>query len=345
MPLHWKIDECAAYHDRLHLVGWCFGSAPGITGVEVVFPAVAASPAPGAEATAPTVVALVSYGQPSPDVAAGLDPGATHARFDEFVAAPPEALGRDFTLRFTLDDGSVIDSASALDNAIAGDPALACFDHFLAQLRGIPAGTVLELGAPTQSHRSVLPAHLDYLALGDEAGPEVGLVGDPHRLADLLGSRRIVAAMSFSVFEHLAMPWKVALELNRVLTPGGLVFTQTHQTWPLHGEPGDFWRFSRHSWQTIFNAATGFELVETVSGDPAHIHACYADPVTRGLSASHLAHLCSASIVRKISDTLLTWPVPIDVAARRHESAGGMVAAPAARDAGVELPSVADRLD
>ncbi|MBI4626994.1 MAG: hypothetical protein HY736_27700 [Verrucomicrobia bacterium] len=322
MPLHWKIDECAAYHDRLRLGGWCFNATPRITGVEAVFPVTSASSSPSAASADPAIVPLASYGLPSPDVAADLDPAATHTRFDEFVAAPPEALGRDFTLRFTLADGSVIDGDSALGNALAGDPCFACFSHFVEQLQRIPGGTVLELGAHARSaltRRPDIPAHLDYLGLDVLAGPDGNSAGDAHRLADLLGSRRFVAAMSFSVFEHLAMPWKVALELNRVLAPGGLVFTQTHQTWPMHEEPWDFWRFSRHSWQTIFNTATGFEVLEAVSGDPAHIHACYTDPVTRGLAASRDAHLGSASLVRKISDTALTWPVPVELAARdRH---------------------------
>ncbi|MDO8540816.1 MAG: methyltransferase domain-containing protein [Opitutaceae bacterium] len=146
------------------------------------------------------------------------------------------------------------------------------------------------------------------------AGPNVDVVGDVHELDEVLGRARFVAVFSFAVFEHLAMPWKVALALNRVLEPGGLVFTATVQTWPVHDEPWDFFRFSRYSWQTMFNTATGFEIVEAVCGEPARVHACRMGPATRKL---HLqpAYLGSAAIVRKISETQLTWPVTVAVAA------------------------------
>src|SRR4051812_25125124 len=100
MDLNWKVDECAAYFDRLHLRGWCFNSAAKIVRVEALFPS------PG------TAVPLVSFGQASPDVAAAVHPGASHCRFDEWVAAPAEALGRDLTLRFTLANNETIISGS-----------------------------------------------------------------------------------------------------------------------------------------------------------------------------------------------------------------------------------------
>jgi hypothetical protein len=34
---------------------------------------------------------------------------------------------------------------------------------------------------------------------------------------------------------------KVALEMNRIMKTGGLVMLATHQTWPLHEVPWDFW--------------------------------------------------------------------------------------------------------
>jgi hypothetical protein len=80
---------------------------------------------------------------------------------------------------------------------------------------------------------------------------------------------------SVSVFEHLMMPWKVAAELSRVMAPGGLVCIQTHQTWPVHDAPWDFWRFSKDSWPALFNAATGFEVLETAYFEPVNIASVY----------------------------------------------------------------------
>jgi hypothetical protein len=154
------------------------------------------------------------------------------------------------------------------------------------------------------------------------------LVGDAHDLGRFFGREQIVAVMSFSLFEHLAMPWKVALELNHVLVPGGIVFTQTHQTWPVHDAPWDFWRYSPHSWQTLFNSATGFEIIEAVCGEPARVHPCCTNPATRVLLGSCEAYLGSASIVKKISDTRLTWPVPTAIAAAAMYPEGELAVPP-----------------
>jgi hypothetical protein len=123
------------------------------------------------------------------------------------------------------------------------------------------------------------------------------------------------------------MPWKVALELNRVLAPDGIVYTSTHQTWAVHEEPWDFWRYSKYSWPALFNAATGFEIVEAVHGEPARIHACRTSPVTRSLPDSP-AWLGSASIVRKIGETSLAWPVPLSAATAAMYPAGELAAPP-----------------
>ena len=319
MSLAWKVDECAAYFGGLRLRGWCFLPGATITKIEAVFPAPA------------TVVALDSYGIPSPDVAAAFDPAATHCRFEEWIRVPEEAIGRDFALRFTLANGAVVIGESVLTNATCDDRFFLCWEHFIAALNQLPDGRVLEIGSrarsgTTQRHR--IPARFDYVGLDILPGPNVDLVGDAHALEACFGRNQFVAAFSLSVFEHLAMPWKVALELNRVLVPGGLVYTSTHQTWPMHEEPWDFWRFSAYAWQTLFNPATGFEVVEAVAGEPARIHSSRTSPATRELSENP-AWLGSACIARKIGETPLSWPVQLEVAARGNYPAGELATPPA----------------
>jgi hypothetical protein len=97
MALLWKVDECPVYHDRIHMRGWRFCSAPPIARLDVLLPEQA------------TPAALVSLGQPSPDVAAHVDPQATHCRFGEWLAVPAGAVGTDFKLRFTFADQTTPD--------------------------------------------------------------------------------------------------------------------------------------------------------------------------------------------------------------------------------------------
>ena len=294
------MDEYSSYFDRMRLRGWCFVPSPTIAKIEVLFPA---SPAP---------IALHSFGLPSPDVALTVDPRAHHVRFDEWVPMPEAQRGRDFTLRIHLSDGEVLETLSVAECARAGDPAHNCWYHFLDRLGALDSGEILEIGSRARSAvtvRQLLPPKIRYVGLDILAGPNVDVVGDAHCLAAIFPKRRFLAVFARSVFEHLAMPWKVVLELNHVLTPGGLVFVTTHQTWVLHEEPWDFWRFSTHSWPCLFNQATGFEIVEVAHGEPARVHPIWDSPIVRDMP-NHPAFLSSAVIARKIGETSLEWPTP-----------------------------------
>jgi hypothetical protein len=77
--------------------------------------------------------------------------------------------------------------------------------------------------------------------------------------------------MSLSVFEHLAMPWKVAVEMAKVMAPGAVAYIQTHQTYPIHDAPWDYWRMSKDAWPALFNRSTGFEILDIGEAEPAFI--------------------------------------------------------------------------
>ncbi len=312
LPLRWKIDECSSYFGKMRLRGWCLVEGAAIRRIEAIF----------AKSSAP--VTLASYGLPSPDVAAAVSEHARNARFDDWIVLPAEHRGQDFVLRIHTEDGRVVETSSVLDNARAGDPAHGCWQRFLEKLNQRNAGRVLEIGSRARSGltvRHVLPPQLTYVGLDLLPGPNVDVVGDVHDLGPLFPANHFSAAFARSVFEHLAMPWKAVLELNRVLEPGGLVFVMTHQTWVLHEEPWDFWRYSQDSWPCLFNAYTGFELVESAHGEPARIHAMWDSPIVYDMQ-SHPAFLSSTVIARKISDTTLTWPVPTSVVAQGNYPPG-----------------------
>lgn len=304
MPLHWTVDSYSVHFDRIHLRGWAHHSPVAITSIEAVFPEPIGS------------VLLRSYGQiPSVDVVPALGDSASSCRFEEWLTVPPEHAHANFSLSFRLGDGTEISTGLVHQVAEFYDPFHACWKRFLELLHAMPPGVVLEIGSRARSGitRKSVVGHHKYVGIDILPGPNVDVVGDAHELSQTFADRRFVAAFSFSVFEHLAMPWKAVLELNRVLEDGGLVFTQTHQTWPIHEEPWDFWRFSQHSWRPLFNSATGYEVVEAAVGDHAEIYPCKPSKATRDLQ-QHKAYLGSACIARKISASPLSWAVPTQIA-------------------------------
>jgi len=133
-------------------------------------------------------------------------------------------------------------------------------------------------------------------------------VGDAHQLTEYFGSESFDAVFSISTFEHLAMPWKAVLEINRVLKPDGLVFVATHQAFPLHEAPWDYWRFSDSAWRALFNPATGFEILGTALGEEASVVGHRLSAASKELDL-YSAYLGSAVIARKTGDTHLSWEV------------------------------------
>lgn len=69
--------------------------------------------------------------------------------------------------------------------------------------------------------------------------------------------------VSVAVFEHLAMPWKVAEEIFKVLKPGGYVYICTHFAWALHERPWHFFHFTDMGLKVLFNETLGFKCLES----------------------------------------------------------------------------------
>ena len=173
---------------------------------------------------------------------------------------------------------------------------------------------VLELGSRARSgntNRDKIPAHHRYIGFDLLEGENVDVVGDAHCLSELVEHNSLDAVFGVSVIEHLAMPWKVALELNRTLKRGGRAMFFTHQAWPLHDSPFDFWRYSRESWPAIFNASSGFKVLSSAVGDPGRIHPEIQTNASQHLSDT-LCYLVSSVLVEKIGETKLAWDVPLD---------------------------------
>lgn len=164
--------------------------------------------------------------------------------------------------------------------------------------------TILELGArrvgADQGLRELLgPSVARHAYIGADlyAADGVDVVGDFHELSRLMKPHSVDFVVSKSVFEHLAMPWKVIVEINAVLRVGGYLFVNTEQTFPLHERPWDFFRFSDNAWGGMVNAATGFEIIATEMNTPCRI--VPAAPIG-GWQTEHDAFINCNLLARKI---------------------------------------------
>lgn len=300
------VDEIVLFRGVLHLSGWAFHTAQAVCEIGWRSPEGAYQAAPAG-----------SWGLESLDVSAQNGERARRSRFRLQIAGIGAAGAvASSRLVFTLDDGTRLESAPLQDVAngrLANDPYHRLQARFFELLREQPAGPALEVGARARSgtvRRQLFPPGTGYIGMDILAGENVDVVGDAHALGDLFGPETFAAVLSISVFEHLLMPWKVVLEMNKVMRTGGLALIATHHTFPLHETPWDFFRFSDQAWHGLLNQATGFEILETALGEPASIVPHLHHQVLAGLDGCP-AFIGSAVLARKISSTSLSWPVDL----------------------------------
>lgn len=127
-------------------------------------------------------------------------------------------------------------------------------------------GRILELGTlrwetdrPTH-HKDWFPEASAYVLSDVETGTDVDVVSDAHGL-ESFDDMEFDGYLAISVYEHLRRPWIAAHAASRVLRPGGIALVVTHQTFPLHGYPNDFFRFSTGALAGIFEDA-GMEILD-----------------------------------------------------------------------------------
>ncbi|MDX2022358.1 MAG: methyltransferase domain-containing protein [Deltaproteobacteria bacterium] len=196
------------------------------------------------------------------------------------------------------------------------DPSAALYPSFIERLKTEkPGGRVLEVGSRNVTGNPLRKdlAGFEYVGLDIHPGENVDVVGDAHKLSQLFAAESFDAVVSVAVFEHLIFPWKVAMEMNKVLKPGGRVLIATHPTWPAHELPWDFFRYQENGMRALFNKATGFDIVAVKEGLPARlIPLVLAIPyATLGFYNVNLTVVMEAVKVGEV-DSRLMWDVPVD---------------------------------
>lgn len=169
-----------------------------------------------------------------------------------------------------------VDGVAAAEEGDAGATARRLFGRFIDQVN-THGMHVLEVGsrvvAPgSVSKRPLFPEASSYTGFDYYMDDNTDVAGDAHRLSDYFAPEQFDAVFSYSVLEHLAMPWLFSAEVNRVLKPGGITFHHTHFAWPLHERPWDFWRFSDAGLRVLFSRPLGFDIVGSGMFEPVRMH-------------------------------------------------------------------------
>jgi SAM-dependent methyltransferase len=230
----------------------------------------------------------------------------------EFLSVNPTPIDRE-RLRAAL---ALLEAARALiDLDTYQDTYHTIFRSFIEETDRRPAGRILELGSRARSgniYKGLFRSYSEFVGLDIIDGENVDVVGDIHHLSRYFDKDWFDFVYSISTFEHLAMPWKAVLEINKVMATGGWLYIATHPTWPPHERPWDFWRFSEEGFRVLLNSVTGFEIVECAAGLPCSIVPFGHEPAMSGLCAQP-ANLGISVIARKTgaSDGRLAWDADV----------------------------------
>ncbi|WP_051327812.1 methyltransferase domain-containing protein [Desulfatirhabdium butyrativorans] len=299
------IDEWTCFEGRALVRGWAFHRVSPIIQIGYAWPSGGA-------------IWKTWQGLRSEDVQAAFGKVGSHARFKFDVDVHGEANLLSLRLGFRLENGEEIwiddpSMETVRRGPYAEDGVLAEFRKAMEAVG--PGCRVLEIGSRARSgvrnRDALVPEGMAFTGLDILDGDGVDVVGDAHELSRHFRKNTFDFIYSLNVFEHLLMPWKVAVEMNRVMKPGGQVLVLSHQSFPLHDIPCDFWRFSDRAWHGLFNVYTGFEVVRTALYDRVRVlpHVMYAG--TRDTQyASAFIH--SMVWARKTGKTRLGWKVPVN---------------------------------
>ena len=162
--------------------------------------------------------------------------------------------------------------------------------------------SVLEIGArrvdsqESTIHRNFVPHAKEYIGTDFQDGLDVDVVADVHDLSNVFGENRFDGIISCSTFEHIKYPWIAAVEISRTLKTGGLAYIHSVHTFPIHGFPYDYYRYSVHGLKTLFGEQVGFEVIEANYNYRAMILTAAMPKLYR-----HRCHLNSVITVRKIA--------------------------------------------
>jgi SAM-dependent methyltransferase len=141
--------------------------------------------------------------------------------------------------------------------------------HITAAVRQARAGlgdrpSVLDLGCGNRPYADLFEG-CEYLGVdysADDCQPDV--ITDATRLA--LRAERFDLVFCTQVIEHVPDPRALVHESFRVLRPGGYLVLTGPFWWPMHEEPHDYHRFTRHGFAHMLCGAGYDEVVITPDG-------------------------------------------------------------------------------
>src|SRR5438874_7585094 len=123
-----------------------------------------------------------------------------------------------------------------------------------------------ENGPPTHHKKDFENSGINvssYLLTDYINGMDVDIIADIHTFTKIFPTESIDVIYSGATYEHIKYPWLASHELLKSLKIGGLIYIMTVHTFPLHGFPSDYYRFSRAALENLFTTEMGAIIINS----------------------------------------------------------------------------------
>lgn len=111
-----------------------------------------------------------------------------------------------------------------------------------------------------------------------QSGHGVDFVGDIMDAPVHFGKGRFSAVLCSEVLEHVQRPWLALPKLREVIRPGGHIIITTLTSFPVHGFPDDYWRFTESGLRLLLEDAGFKEVVVSSAGNVQYVLNDHGEP-------------------------------------------------------------------
>ncbi len=125
-------------------------------------------------------------------------------------------------------------------------------------------GNLIDIGCGNKPYESLLIEKIDtYIGcdIVQSSENKVDVIAPANQIP--LDANQFDTAFSTQTIEHVGDCQGLVNEAFRLLKPGGYFIVSGPMYWPLHEEPYDFYRFTKHGFKHLFDQA-GFQTVEII---------------------------------------------------------------------------------
>lgn len=120
-------------------------------------------------------------------------------------------------------------------------------------------GDTLEIGPGNISYKKHINYN-SYKTLDIKGKNHIDYIEDIHNTS--IESNSFDTIIMIEVLEHLYNPFQAINEVRRILKPGGCIIASTPFIHPYHGEPHDYYRYTKFGLIHLFNKFKIIEIIE-----------------------------------------------------------------------------------